>query len=268
VHRDIKAQNILVSLSDPSKVLLVDFGISRLFRTGVPSQYNPLKESRHVVGTLHWASLNAHDGIGKTCIPKKNHFRVSPFVDLSPRDDLESLAYVSLFLLRGDLPWREPSRSEPVKSSMVRIRAVKAVATGAALATNFPPEFGELLDYSRELKFAQSPDYDDLQARFRRLAEHLGCEPDDPLDWTPSNVTQAVVSSFVPTQSLHTAEAVEEEEDEDDDSAECFSHSYFGWDVSEWDNMQRRNRDPDLTFPEGQAQIWDSAVPEIFQVDM
>lgn len=150
---------------------------------------------------------------------------------------------------------------------MVRIRAVKAVTTGAALATNFPPEFGELLDYSRGLKFAQIPDYDDLQVRFRRLAEHLGCEPNNPLDWTPSNVTQAVVSSFVPTQSLHTDEAVEEEED-DDDSAECFSHSYFGWDVSEWDNMQRRNRDPDLTFPEGQAQIWDSAVPEIFQVDM
>ena len=66
VHRDIKPENFLVSLTDPSKILLIDFGISQVFRTGVASQYNPLKESRHVVGTLHWASLNAHDGIGKS----------------------------------------------------------------------------------------------------------------------------------------------------------------------------------------------------------
>ncbi|KAJ7057041.1 kinase-like domain-containing protein, partial [Mycena amicta] len=69
VHRDIKPENILVSLTDPSKICLVDFGISRLFRTGVPSQYNPLgDQTRYIVGTLHWASLNAHDGIVSTCV--------------------------------------------------------------------------------------------------------------------------------------------------------------------------------------------------------
>src|ERR1700761_4710254 len=98
-------------------------------------------------------------------------------IDLAPRDDLESLAYVSLFLLRGDLPWRSGSPpSESVQRSMARIRASKAACTGAALATDFPPEFGALLDYSRALEFAQIPDYDDLQARFRNLARRLGCE--------------------------------------------------------------------------------------------
>jgi len=80
VHRDVKPENMLVSLTDPSKILLTDFGISRFFRTGVLNQYHPLKESRNIVGTLHWTSLNVHNG-----------------TDLGPRDDLESLAYVCSF---------------------------------------------------------------------------------------------------------------------------------------------------------------------------
>ncbi|TFK42013.1 kinase-like domain-containing protein [Crucibulum laeve] len=66
VHRDIKPENLLCSLTDPSKVMLIDFGISQRIKSGPPQKYDPLKESRHIVGTLHWSSLNAHDGIGES----------------------------------------------------------------------------------------------------------------------------------------------------------------------------------------------------------
>ena len=48
----------------PPKYFLIDFGISGRIKPAPPTRYDPLKESKHVVGTLHWASLNAHDGIG------------------------------------------------------------------------------------------------------------------------------------------------------------------------------------------------------------
>ncbi|KAJ7057075.1 kinase-like protein [Mycena amicta] len=252
VHCDIKPENILVSLMDPSKICLVDFGISRLFRTGVPSQYNPLGDKpRYVVGTLHWASLNAHDGI-----------------DLAPRDDLESLAYVALFLLRGDLPWRlEPSHHRSLQSDMVRMQASKAAFTGVALATNFPREFGELLDYARALGFGQIPDYDDLQARFRRLGQRLGCKLDssEPLDWTPSDVIQTVMFPAVAQEIPDTAGAEEPEDAEVPDDWIYPDDSYCGADIGDFELQD--DRDLDLTFPEEQAQALDScSLPEIIEV--
>lgn len=68
------------------------------------------------------------------------------------RDDLESLAYVLLFLLCGDLPWRSGSTSAESRQCVMRhIHASKTACTGTALGTNFPPEFGALLDCCRAL---------------------------------------------------------------------------------------------------------------------
>ena len=55
---------ILFSRADPSKITLIDFGITQRIKPAAPSRYDPLKESKHIVGTLHGASLNTHDGIG------------------------------------------------------------------------------------------------------------------------------------------------------------------------------------------------------------
>lgn len=64
VHRDIKPDNLLCSVNDPSKIKLVDFGISRMFHESEPNKYDPVAESRHIVGSVYWASLNSHNGIG------------------------------------------------------------------------------------------------------------------------------------------------------------------------------------------------------------
>ncbi|KAJ7367847.1 kinase-like domain-containing protein [Mycena albidolilacea] len=243
VHRDIKPENVLVSLADPSKILLIDFGISRFFHTGpVPSQYNPVKENRHVVGPLHWAIINAHCGI-----------------DLAPRDDLESLAYVLLFLLRGDLPWRSGSISADLGN---------VSCTGTALGTNFPLEFGALLDCSRALRFDQMPEYDDLQVGFGRLAERSGCESHAPLDWAPSDGILPVMSPPAPTENFDfgaCSEGKDAHEHLDVDALESFSNSYWEMDLGIWDDIQC-NRDRDLTFPEEQAAILDSSPPTISQV--
>ena len=67
VHRDIKPQHILLHLSDPSRVSLVDFGIARKLTAAEIEpihRYNPIKSNQNVVGTLNWCSINAHLGYG------------------------------------------------------------------------------------------------------------------------------------------------------------------------------------------------------------
>ncbi|SJL16007.1 uncharacterized protein ARMOST_19521 [Armillaria ostoyae] len=108
MHRDIKPENLLCALDD-STIKNIDFGISKPFSHGKPSKYDPLKKRRFILGSLHWASLNSHNGI-----------------DLAPRVDLETLVYIALFLLRGNLPWKPRPREEsPLRSQEIsRHRAV------------------------------------------------------------------------------------------------------------------------------------------------
>ncbi|KAK0455821.1 kinase-like domain-containing protein [Armillaria borealis] len=120
VHRDIKPENLLCSL-DNSTIKIIDFGISKPFSQGPPSKYEPLKERRAVVGSLYWASLNSHSGI-----------------DLAPRDDLESLAYIALFLLRGHLPWKPRPRLEFRLRSQEIVRHMKLSCSGKGLSEGLP----------------------------------------------------------------------------------------------------------------------------------
>ncbi|EIM89246.1 kinase-like protein, partial [Stereum hirsutum FP-91666 SS1] len=142
VHRDIKQGNLMCSLNDPSRIKLIDFGISRMFYEGEPKRRDPATKGYKMVGTLDWASLNAHDGIA-----------------LSARDDFESLAHVALDLLRGDLPWGYRPWLEPRRIAQEEVRASKRSHTAESLGAGFPPEFSSLLTYSRSLRFNQLPDY-------------------------------------------------------------------------------------------------------------
>ncbi|ETW77752.1 hypothetical protein HETIRDRAFT_241720, partial [Heterobasidion irregulare TC 32-1] len=154
VHRDIKPSNVLLTLDQPPILRLVDFGIARPFRTGIPARREPTLERLNIAGTLDWASLNAHLGY-----------------DSSPRDDLESLAYTLLFLLRGGLPWqRYNSRGCTRFGAMKQIREKKMKWPGPRLGEGKPRDFGDLLDYARALAFEDKPDYERLSRGFERLA--------------------------------------------------------------------------------------------------
>lgn len=106
-------------VADLSRIKLIDFGISTKFGLGRPgSKYNPLKDRKNIVGTLYWASLNSHNGEGMRYILLSICFSNIYIVDLTPRDDIESLAYVAFFLLHGTLPWMP----RPCKESAVLAR--------------------------------------------------------------------------------------------------------------------------------------------------
>ncbi|KAN0093327.1 Protein kinase-like domain containing protein [Tylopilus felleus] len=219
VHWDVKPENILCMLDNPATIKFIYFCISKPFSSEHRSKYDPLKDHRHVVGSLYWASLNSHNG-----------------EDLAPHDDLESLAYVALFLLRGNLPWKPHPRFEPQLHSQEVIQILKSAYSGPALSAGFPNEFGKLLTYSHSLTYDQLPDYDALRASFADLEPGVLISDEDTDEDKSSNC--------------------------DDDLGE---DSDFGWDIDIWDHQGER--DKDLTLPAEQEVELDKITPVIGEVE-
>ncbi|KIM44188.1 hypothetical protein M413DRAFT_25639 [Hebeloma cylindrosporum] len=251
IHRDIKPENILCSPDNPARIKLIDFNLSNPISASPPNKVDPISQSRTIMGTVHWASLNSMNG-----------------VDLSPRDDLESLSYVALFLVRSDLPWRNGPRYEPMKRSIQRVRQLKAQWTGATLGVGFESEFGELLDYSRALAFNQIPDYKLWSARFADLALRLGVISGEPLDWTPGERPIASLQagdSEVLSHNIPDEDEKDLDSDDDEDGLDQFQNSYYGNDIDCWDFIQGE-RSQELTMPLESRGTIDLLIPRIAEV--
>ncbi|KAI0653132.1 kinase-like protein [Cubamyces menziesii] len=173
VHRDIKPANFVVpkaadgslSASADYVVNVIDFGLAKKFRdprTGAHIPYH--QDDHHGVGTCLFASLNTHVGI-----------------EASRRDDLESLAYMLIYFLRGTLPWRK-LKGETVSETWDLIRD-KKLETEPVLTVGLPAEFDVFYRYVRSLEFEDLPDYEGLRALFRTLAERQGIVYDGAFDW-------------------------------------------------------------------------------------
>jgi hypothetical protein len=135
---------------------------------------------------------------------------------------------------------------------------MKLGSSGLILSTGFPNEFGEMLTYSRSLKFNQLPDYGTVRCSFASLAERLGYSADSgPLNWTPCypKTTNLIPKVLIP----------DEEEPEGDDSDDDLGEdSYYGMDIDIWERQGERDKDVTLSAKE-EADL-DSITPLIVEV--
>ncbi|GFY97079.1 protein kinase family protein [Actinidia rufa] len=142
VHGDVKPENFLLGppeTPDEKKLFLVDLGLATRWQdssTGLHVEYDQRPDVFR--GTVRYASVHAHLG------------RIG-----SRRDDLESLAYTLVFLLRGRLPWQGYQGEN--KSFLV---SKKKMTTSPETLCGFCPQpFRLFVENVVNLKFDEEPNY-------------------------------------------------------------------------------------------------------------
>ncbi|MDB9925113.1 casein kinase 1 family protein [bacterium] len=152
VHGDIKPENFLLGppgTPTEKKLFLVDLGLATRWRDAICSTHVDYDQRPDIFrGTVRYASVHAH--LGRTG---------------SRRDDMESLAYTLLFLLKGRLPWQGYQGDN--KGFLV---CKKKMATSAeALCRYTPQAFRQYMEAVVNLKFDEEPKYGALAALFEPL---------------------------------------------------------------------------------------------------
>ena len=152
VYRDVKPKNFLLGLNDKTFLYLIDFGISRKYRS---SRGKHLKYSLtgKFYGTLKFSSYNATRG-----------------VEQSRRDDLESIGYTLVFLSGEKLPWQDYElKRNYEKTNYNKILELKKTTKPELICRRLPEEFVEYIKYCKNLKFEENPDYEKLRNLFRQV---------------------------------------------------------------------------------------------------
>ncbi|CAB4390146.1 unnamed protein product [Rhizophagus irregularis] len=125
------------------KISLVDFGLSTFYIDKRTKRHVPRKQppTKYKTGTARYAAIGVHHGLP--------HAR---------RDDLESLGYVILEMLRGTLPWAGVTARNAIEG-WAKMLKMKSNIPLEDLFEGVPRGFMDYLQYARGLDFEQEPDY-------------------------------------------------------------------------------------------------------------
>ena len=133
LHRDIKPDNFLFDQVDFDKLFLIDFGLSKSYKTTGDSHI-PLKNISNIIGTPDFVSLNVHN---KT-LPSR-------------RDDLESVIYILCYLFLPIEKWVKEENNE-----------IKIIEFKKSLPTLIIDPLKEMLEYIWTIGYEETPLYDKL----------------------------------------------------------------------------------------------------------
>jgi len=146
IHRDIKPENFLLGFGNKKKnIYMIDFGFCKSYiRDG---NHILERKTSNLIGSPTYASINAHN-----------------FIELTRRDDLESLGYMLIYFYLGTLSWQDISELSINETTNVnctndinnKIKYLKE----RILETNIPLVFIEYMKYVKQLEFSEKPNYE------------------------------------------------------------------------------------------------------------
>ncbi|KAL7957537.1 casein kinase 1 [Trichoderma compactum] len=166
LHRDIKPDNFAMGFGKEKgkTVYMLDFGLVGDYTRDKKVAIAP---SYAFCGTYVWAPITADLERAQ-----------------SPKDDLESLAYMLIYFARGSLPWQgSADENENTNALRTRVTRDKLALPIDLICKGLPSAFSRHLKYVRWLGYNHEPNYTKLRAMYRRLMNRLGYQYDGVFDW-------------------------------------------------------------------------------------
>ena len=166
IHRDIKPENFLIGKSDEYSIYIIDFGLSKKYKSSRTNKHVQFRLTKKFTGTARYASLNAIRG-----------------AEQSRRDDLEAIGYMLLFFFNGGrLPWQGVSCKAKAEK-YVKIYFMKKNLDFDDFCKNMPKQIITYMKYCRNLEFEQKPDYEYLRSLFEDALKFKGFNNDLCFSW-------------------------------------------------------------------------------------
>jgi serine/threonine protein kinase len=166
VHRDLKPGNFVIGRNAlANQLFIIDYGLTKLYCDAATGAHRPFRQGKGLAGTVRYASVGALRGNRQ-----------------SRRDDLQSLGYVLVYLLKGSLPWMG-TRLMSGQRQADYVCDMKARTTPESLCAGLAPEFAHFVRSVHALKYEERPDYAAYREMFRALFIRKGYVYDYCYDW-------------------------------------------------------------------------------------
>ena len=143
---------------------LIDFGLAKRYKSK-NGLHIPYRDGKNLTGTLRYASCNTHLGI-----------------EQSRRDDIESIGYCLLYFLKKKLPWMG-IKAKNNKERFKKIMDIKINTKLEDVCDGLPKEFAIIVQYSRDLRFDEKPNYQALKKLLRKVGDENCFNFDGMFDW-------------------------------------------------------------------------------------
>ena len=174
LHLDIKPSNFLVGYKDPFLIYIIDFGLSKKYKSSRTGKHIPFSKQKYFSGNLKFSSVNNMKGI----IPSR-------------RDDLESLGYMLIYLYKNKLPW-EDIDSNNLRDVAYKLFDIKALFPINDLCKDLPYEMTEYMIYTKSLKFDEKPNYSYLRKLFEIMLTKISSANDLKFSWINENLSNRI----------------------------------------------------------------------------
>ena len=165
IHCDIKPENFCVGLRDKRIIYLIDFGISKKYRSDRTKKHIQFNITKTMCGTARYASMNALSGL-----------------QLSRRDDLESLSYMILYFLTKKLPWQGIT-AKSLATRYKKIYEKKSELEKWDKFLSLPRQIQNFIKYCRNLGFSEDPNYKLMKNFFYDLMKQNEFVDDKNFSW-------------------------------------------------------------------------------------
>lgn len=192
IHRDIKPENFVIGRGRKSnQIYMIDMGISKLYCDKYTHEHIKFCTGKSMAGTARYTSINSHLG----------H-------EQSRRDDMESIAYVLIYFLKGKLPWENIKAANKTEKNQI-IRDLKINTPIEQLCEGLPNEFARFLTYARSLGFEDRPDYAKYRKKFRKLFIKQNYVYDFVYDWLLPCTTKSTLSPSILSESVECKKSIQ-----------------------------------------------------------